>query len=77
MGNKIYLSSLHMSGEGYEMEYIQQAHVTNWIAPLGKSADELENEMAAKVGSQSAIISPSIYQDAILVFIDSGYENLI
>lgn len=52
--NKIYLSSPHMSDEGYEMEYIKEAFDTNWIAPLGKNVNEFENEMAAKVGSKSA-----------------------
>ena len=51
MGEKIYLSSPHMSDEGYEMEYVQEAFDTNWIAPLGKNVNEFENELAAKVGS--------------------------
>lgn len=50
MGKKIYLSSPHMSDEGYEMQYIQEAFDTNWIAPLGKNVDEFEKELAAKVG---------------------------
>jgi len=52
--NKIYLSSPHMSDEGYEMEYIQEAFDTNWIAPLGKNVNEFEKELAAKVGVKSA-----------------------
>jgi len=39
-----------MSDEGYEMQYIQEAFDTNWIAPLGKNVDEFEKELAAKVG---------------------------
>jgi dTDP-4-amino-4,6-dideoxygalactose transaminase len=54
MENKIYLSSPHMSDEGYEMKYIQDAFDTNWIAPLGKNVNEFENELAAKVGIKSA-----------------------
>lgn len=54
MANKIYLSSPHMSDEGYEMQYIQEAFDTNWIAPLGKNVDEFERELAAKVGVKSA-----------------------
>ena len=52
MGTKdrIYLASPHMSDEGYEMQYIQEAFDTNWIAPLGKNVDEFEKELAAKVG---------------------------
>lgn len=51
---KIYLSSPHMSDEGYEMEYIKEAFNTNWIAPLGKNVNEFENELAAKVSSKAA-----------------------
>ncbi|TCO78819.1 DegT/DnrJ/EryC1/StrS family aminotransferase [Marinisporobacter balticus] len=54
MEEKIYLSSPHMSDEGYEMKYIKEAFDTNWIAPLGKNVNEFENEFAAKVGVKSA-----------------------
>lgn len=51
MSNKrIYLSSPHMSEEGYEMRYIKEAFDTNWIAPLGKNVDEFEKEMASYIG---------------------------
>lgn len=51
---RIYLSSPHMSEEGYEMQYIQEAFNTNWIAPLGKNVNEFENELALKVVIKSA-----------------------
>lgn len=51
---RIYLSSPHMSDEGYEMDYIQEAFATNWIAPLGPNVDEFEKELAAKVGVKHA-----------------------
>lgn len=51
---RIYLSSPHMSDEGYEMEYIKQAFDTNWIAPLGENVNEFEKELARKVGAKSA-----------------------
>lgn len=54
MAEKIYLSSPHMSDEGYEMQYVQEAFDTNWIAPLGKNVNEFENEFAAKVGTKAA-----------------------
>ncbi len=54
MSEKIYLSSPHMSDEGYEMKYIQEAFDTNWIAPLGKNVDEFENELASKINSKYA-----------------------
>lgn len=56
--NRIYLSSPHMSEEGYELEYIQEAFDTNWIAPLGPNVDEFEKEFAVKVGvSHAAALS--------------------
>ena len=54
MAGKIWLSSPHMSDEGYEMKYIQEAFDTNWIAPLGKNVNEFEKELAAKVGIKAA-----------------------
>ncbi len=53
-GKKIYLSSPHMSDEGYEMQFIKEAFDTNWIAPLGKNVDEFEREFAAKIGAKAA-----------------------
>jgi len=52
---RIYLSSPHMSDEGYEMEYIKEAFVTNWIAPLGANVDGFERELAAKIGVKHAV----------------------
>ncbi len=43
-----------MSDEGYEMQYIQEAFDTNWIAPLGKNVTEFENELSAMLGVKSA-----------------------
>lgn len=53
--NKIYLSSPHMSEEGYEMQYVKEAFDTNWIAPLGRNVDEFEKELAAKVNIRAAV----------------------
>jgi dTDP-4-amino-4,6-dideoxygalactose transaminase len=54
MGERIFLSSPHMSDEGYEMEYVKEAFDTNWIAPLGENVNGFENELATKVGSKAA-----------------------
>lgn len=51
---RIYLSSPHMSDEGYEQQYVQQAFDTNWIAPLGENVDQFEKELAEKVGAKAA-----------------------
>ena len=56
MGSKrIYLSSPHMSSEGYEMQYIKEAFESNWIAPLGKNVDEFEKEFADYIGVRGAV----------------------
>ncbi len=52
MREKIYLSSPHMCGK--EMDYIQEAFDTNWIAPLGKNVDYFEREIAAYAGVKAA-----------------------
>jgi dTDP-4-amino-4,6-dideoxygalactose transaminase len=54
MQDRIFLSSPHMSEEGYEMEYVKEAFDTNWIAPLGENVNKFEEELAATVGSKSA-----------------------
>jgi len=52
---KIYLSSPHMSDEGYEMKYIKEAFESNWIAPLGPNVDNFEKEFAAKIGAKHSV----------------------
>ena len=47
---RIYLSSPTMNG--HEMDYINEAFETNWVAPLGKNVDEFEMEMAAYSGAK-------------------------
>lgn len=51
---KIFLSSPHMSDEGYEQYFVQNAFDTNWIAPLGENVNQFEKELAANVGSKNA-----------------------
>ena len=50
MKNRILLSPPHMSTEGYELEYIHDAFVKNWIAPLGENVNEFEKTMGAYIG---------------------------
>lgn len=49
MSEKIWLSSPHMSEEGYEKEFVQEAFDTNWIAPLGTNVNAFEKELAEYV----------------------------
>jgi dTDP-4-amino-4,6-dideoxygalactose transaminase len=56
---KIWLASPHMSDEGYEMEYIQEAFDSNWISPAGTNVNEFEKELAYKVGTKYAVAMSS------------------
>lgn len=53
MAYKIYLSPPHMGGR--EMEYIQDAFASNWIAPCGPAVSRFETEMARYIGVSSAL----------------------
>lgn len=55
MSKKIWLSSPHMSEEGYELQYINEAFETNWVAPLGENVNEFENELTNMIGVQSGV----------------------
>src|SRR5699024_2691904 len=54
MTDKIFLSSPHMSDEGYEQAFVKEAFDTNWIAPLGANVNKFEEELAEKGGIKSA-----------------------
>jgi dTDP-4-amino-4,6-dideoxygalactose transaminase len=54
MNERIFLSSPHMSDEGFEMQYVKEAFDTNWIAPLGENVNGFERELASMVGSKAA-----------------------
>jgi len=54
----IFLASPHMSEEGYEKAYIEEAFRKNFIAPLGENVVEFEKELGAKIGArQGAALS--------------------
>ncbi len=44
MNPKIWLSSPHMGGN--ELQYVNEAFETNWIAPLGPNVNSFEKELA-------------------------------
>lgn len=51
---RIFLSSPHMSEEGFEKHYIEDAFKKNFIAPLGENVNEFEKELSSKVGAKAA-----------------------
>lgn len=50
---RIYLSPPHMGGR--ELEYVQEAFASNWLAPLGPHVDGFESEFAQCVGAEHAV----------------------
>ncbi len=50
---RMYLSSPHLSG--LELEYVNDAFVSNWIAPLGPQVDAFEQEFCTAVGTSHAL----------------------
>jgi len=50
---RIFLSSPHMSGQ--EQKYIDEAFVTNWVAPLGPNVEAFERELAEYVGAKGVV----------------------
>jgi dTDP-4-amino-4,6-dideoxygalactose transaminase len=51
--SRIYLSPPHLSGR--ELDYLQDAIDSNWVAPLGPHVDAFEAELAALVGVPHAL----------------------
>jgi dTDP-4-amino-4,6-dideoxygalactose transaminase/glycosyltransferase involved in cell wall biosynthesis len=51
--SRIYLSAPHMSGR--ELDYIQEAIDTNWVAPVGPHIDRFEAEFAERIGLRHAV----------------------
>ncbi len=50
--DRVLLSPPHMSGN--EIQYIEEAFASNWIAPLGPHVDAFEQEIASQVGVKAA-----------------------
>jgi dTDP-4-amino-4,6-dideoxygalactose transaminase len=51
--NRIWLSKPHMSE--FEMQFVNEAFKTNWIAPLGPNVDAFEKELQNLIKSNSAV----------------------
>ena len=51
--NKIWLSSPTMHGD--EIKFIDEAYKTNWMSTIGANIDEIEKQIAKKVGCRHAV----------------------
>ena len=50
---KVWLSSPTMHGE--EMKYMEEAYKTNWMSTVGQNINEIERQIAEKVGCADAV----------------------
>ncbi|SIS82684.1 dTDP-4-amino-4,6-dideoxygalactose transaminase [Salimicrobium salexigens] len=55
VNNRIFLSSPHMSEQGYEEQYVKEAFETNWVAPVGENINGFERELANMIDSKAAV----------------------
>lgn len=51
--NKVWLSSPTMHGD--ELKYITKAYETNWMSTVGENINEVERQMAEKIGCGYAV----------------------
>lgn len=74
---RILLASPHMSG--YEMDYIQEAFDTNWIAPLGPNVTGFEKETCAYTGANyaEALSSGTAAIHMALMYLRVGKGDLV
>jgi dTDP-4-amino-4,6-dideoxygalactose transaminase len=74
MNPKIWLSSPHMGGA--EMDFVQEAFDTNWIAPLGPNVNGFEEDLAAHLGKGTFVAALSSGTSALhLAMILLGVER--
>jgi dTDP-4-amino-4,6-dideoxygalactose transaminase len=52
---KIYLSSPHMSQKNKELDFVNEAFETNWIAPLGPNVNGFEEEVKQYTAATHAV----------------------
>jgi len=52
---KIPLSTPHMSDEGYEKQFVEEAFRSNWIAPLGPMVNGFEQDIINYTGTKYAV----------------------
>lgn len=75
MANRIYLCLAHMSEEGLEQKYIQEAFDTNWVVPLGPNVDGFEDDLRNFVGNGKEVVALSSGTAAVhLALIACGVE---
>lgn len=77
MSNKIWLSSPHMSG--YEINYVNEAFESNWVAPLGPNVKGFETDLEQYIEKNSYVAALSsgtaaIHLALVLLNVKAGDE---
>ena len=74
---KIYLSSPTMNGK--EMDFINEAFETNWVAPLGPNVNAFEKELAAyvNISHAAALISGTSAIHLALKWLDVERDDIV
>lgn len=72
MNKRIYLSSPHMSEEGYELHYIHDAFEKNWVAPLGENVTAFEKAVGAYLETGYTVALSSGTAALHLAMIEAG-----
>ncbi len=73
MNEKIWLSSPHMGGT--ELNYVNEAFETNWVAPLGPNVDGFEKDIEKFLGGTLQVAALSAGTAALhLALIQCGVE---
>lgn len=62
---RIYLCLAHMSEDGVEQKYIQEAFDTNWVVPLGPNVNGFEADLENFVGQDRKVVALSAGTAAI------------
>ena len=73
--NKIWLSSPHMGGT--ELKYVNEAFITNWIAPLGPNVNGFENDLQVYLEIKHAAVlsSGTAAIHLALILLNVGYGD--
>lgn len=73
---RIYLCLAHMSDEGLEQKYIQEAFDTNWVVPLGPNVNGFEADLKSFIVEDRQVVALSSGTAAIhLALIACGVQT--
>lgn len=74
--NKIWLSSPHIGDK--ELEFVNQAFTSNWIAPLGPNVDGFEDDLSKYIGINNVAVlnsgTSAIHLALVLLGVSYGDE---